>query len=243
MIYPTTLSSALRTSPNLSSPLYRRWFPGAGQRGGGFAGVGIIDPETGLDMGPDIVGTVISNDPLIPFDPSVNPSTLTLSEPSLYTQLVAEGVSPLDAAQYDQAGATAAGFDPSVYYAAPGYNQTPAGPAGPSVAARGAAATGASANTAAQLAGALARAIAPNPGTTTCPPGYVYGAPGQSVQLAPGMSTVGTGRCVPISGLPGAPGPQWVSFATNKQIITYGVVVVAALVLVNLIPSGGRRRR
>ena len=38
MIYPTTLSSALRTSPNLSSPLYRRWFPGAGQRGGGFAG-------------------------------------------------------------------------------------------------------------------------------------------------------------------------------------------------------------
>ena len=77
--------------------------------------------------------------------------------------------------------------------------------------------------------------------------GTVVAAPGS------GCSTgyrYATGVCVPgIVGQGGAvstkPAGQWFGFATNQQVVTFGVVVIGALVLVNLIPSsgGGRRRR
>lgn len=98
---------------------------------------------------------------------------------SLYSQLIAQGVQPIDAQAYDPAGAAAAGFT------APSSSTSTAG----------------AITAAAQIATALSRAIAPTAGmfggTTSCPAGYVYGAPGASVQIAPGVATVGTGKCLP----------------------------------------------
>jgi hypothetical protein len=208
MIYPTTLSSALRTSPNLSSPLYRRWFPGQGQRGGGFAGMGLCDPSdptcvsvdtTTLDIGGGYAGAptgiVTSTDPT----------------PSMYSQLIAQGVAPADAYQYDPTGAIAAGVDPSTLYAAPGstiQNVTP-----------GTALTPAQL-TAQQVAAPLTAGTVSQVATTVCPSGY----------------RSSTGACVAATG-------QWFSFATNAQVMTYGAVILGALILVPMISGGGGRRR
>jgi hypothetical protein len=98
---------------------------------------------------------------------------------SLYSQLIAQGVLPIDAQAYDPAGAAAAGF----------------------TAPAGSTSTAGTITAAAQIATALSRAISPTAGmfggTTSCPAGYVYGVPGASVQIAPGVATVGTGKCLP----------------------------------------------
>ncbi len=80
---------------------------------------------------------------------------------------------------------------------------------------------------AAQIATGLTAGTVQTVPASSCPSGYKFSA----------------GPCVP--GPAGSTPGQWVSFATNKQLITFGVVVVAGLLIVNLIPSGGggRRRR
>jgi hypothetical protein len=106
----------------------------------------------------------------------------------------------------------------------------PAGAPSTSIAAPSATVLSKLALTAAQLtAGVQAGTVVAAPGGS-CPTGYRYA----------------TGVCVPgIVGAGGAtkPAGQWFSFATNKQVVTFGAVVIGALVLVNLIPSGGGRRR
>lgn len=89
--------------------------------------------------------------------------------------------------------------------------------------------------TAAQIkAGMAAGTVVAAPGSG-CSTGYRYA----SGVCVPGI--VGAGGAISTN-----PAGQWFSFATNKQVMTFGVVVIGALVLVNLIPSGGgggRRRR
>lgn len=58
--------------------------------------------------------------------------------------------------------------------------------------------------------------------SSTCPSGYLVS---------------GTGQCV------AAAASQWVDFATNQQILTWGAIALGGIVLINLIPSGGKRRR
>jgi hypothetical protein len=238
MIYPTTLSSALRTSPNLSSPLYRRWFPGSGQRGGGFAGMGCdpndpTDPTCAVDPVSAVATDPNMGDPLAAC--AADPNCSMPIAPSLYSQLIAQGVAPVDAYQYDPTGAIAAGVDPSTLYAGPGStitNVTPGTALTPAqstalsqqVAAQAAllkmvpAATSA-ALTAAQLAAGLTAGTIAKVATTVCPSGY----------------RSSTGACVAATG-------QWFSFATNAQVMTYGAVLIGALILIPAL-SGGRRRR
>ncbi len=221
----SNLGSALRNA-NAESALYRRWFPGAGQRGGGFAGMGFCDPSDPTCVGADlpITGTVINTDP----------ATGELPTSSLYDQLIAEGVQPADAYQYDPTGAIAAGVDPSSLFAAPGStikNVTPGSPLTPAqltaqqVAAQAALlkmvpAVSSAALTAAQLAAGLTQGTIAKVATTVCPSGY----------------RSSTGACVQSSG-------QWFSFATNNQVMTFGAVILAAIIIVPALSGGGRRRR
>jgi hypothetical protein len=89
------------------------------------------------------------------------------------------------------------------------------------------------ATVAAQVAAAIAKAVAPLTGTT-CPAGYVYGAPGQSVQLGPGVATVGAGKCIPMIGAAGSP-----SLIPGVSNTTLGI---AAVVVFALFMMGGKRR-
>ncbi len=81
---------------------------------------------------------------------------------------------------------------------------------------------------AAQIAAALTRALNPTSGIfggapTSCPTGYVYGAPGQSVTIAPGVATVGTGKCLPSTVPTG--------IVPGVSNTTLGIAVVAVLFL------------
>jgi hypothetical protein len=90
---------------------------------------------------------------------------------------------------------------------------------------------------AAQVAAALSKAITPiisATGVPSCPAGYAYGAAGQSVQIAPGVATVGAGRCLPVSGIGTG---QLISGVSNS---TLGIAAIAFLALMMF--SGGRRR-
>jgi hypothetical protein len=272
VIYPTTLSSALRTSPNLSSPLYRRWFPGAGQRGGGFAGfaegvrtgfvgIGLYAGFSGLGQmcsdgsypqsdgtcedgssptyeadqygatcqvasmiggncpgsapvgtTPTPSGTVLSTTPPIALVPSPVPTTLTTTSP----MVAAGGLCPDGSTPFSDGSCAE--------------TSAPAGSQG---------------NTAAlaQVAAALAKAVNPTApaiagGAVTCPAGYIYGAPGVSVQLSPGVATVGTGKCLPVSSASIIPG------ITNAQLTSYAVLGGAVLLGVLMISSlAGKKRR
>ena len=158
---------------------------------------------------------------------STDPIPLVATPQSMYLQLVSQGVSPLDAQQYDPTGAAAAGFDPSLYYAAPGSTITPPTSAPSETTAPGSSVASA-ATAAAQIASALSRALAPTPGIfggapTSCPTGYVYGAPGASVQIAPGVATVGAGKCLPSTVATG--------IVPGVSNTTLGIAVVAVLFL------------
>lgn len=92
---------------------------------------------------------------------------------------------------------------------------------------------------AAQISAALSRAVAPGAGNS-CPAGFVYGAPGQSVQLAPGVATIGAGKCLPVtSGVSG----QWISGVQNSTLVMIvGGVAIAVLLISSLSGGKGRRR-
>jgi hypothetical protein len=149
--------------------------------------------------------------PQINMDPSPIGTTLAPPELSLYAQLVQQGVNPIDAQVYDPTGAAAAGYIPGSA-TSPSTSTSTAG-----------AITAAS-----QIAAALSRALAPTPGIfggtpTSCPAGYVYGAPGASVAIAPGVATVGTGKCLP-STVPAGIIP-------GVSNTTLGIAVFAVIVL------------
>jgi hypothetical protein len=126
------------------------------------------------------------------------------------------------------------GVDPSTLYADPGYNiknVTPGTPLTPAqltaqqVAAQAALlkmvpAVSSAALTAAQIAAGLSTGSISQVATTVCPSGY----------------RSSTGACVAATG-------QWFSFATNAQVMTYGAVIIGALILVPMLSGGGRRRR
>ena len=78
--------------------------------------------------------------------------------------------------------------------------------------------------TAAQIAAGVSAGTVKT--SAACPSGYSFS----------------TGVCVPKSGAVATPAGQWFSFATNQQVTTFGLVILGALIFVNLIPSGGRRR-
>lgn len=125
-------------------------------------------------------------------------------------------------------------IDPSLLYAGPGYNiknVTPGAPLTPAqltaqqVAAQAALlkmvpAVSSAALTAAQLAAGLTTGTIARVATTVCPSGY----------------RSSTGACVQSSG-------QWFSFATNSQVMTFGAVILAAIIIVPALSGGGRRRR
>ena len=228
----SNLGSALRNA-NAESALYRRWFPGAGKRGGGFAGMGLCDPSDPTCVGADLLGagdTITSNDPAAGFDPGI-------ATPSMFDQLIAQGVNRSDACVYDPAGCDAAN---ALIGMGPTPNTTPGAPLTaaqlqqqqtaaaaallkmvPTAAATAAAlAQSGLALTAAQIAAGVQAGTVRNVPTTTCPSGYQYM----------------TGVCVPVKG-------QWFSFATNAQVMLYGAVILGALIIVPALSGGGGRRR
>jgi hypothetical protein len=215
----SNLGSALRNA-NAESALYRRWFPGAGQRGGGFAGMGLCDPSdpTCVAAEPPIVGTWTSNDPVVPFDPLANDPLLTdESGVNCLASMFVNGQCPSN--------------DPTSIYANPGYNIKNVTP-GPvltdaQLKAQQAAALAVLAKmvpgtalTAAQIAAGLASGTVSAVPKTVCPSGYNYG-----------------GQCVPSAS------SQWVSFATNNQVLVFGAVIIGALIIVPALSGGGGRRR
>ena len=204
--------------PNMESPLYQRRFPGQGQRGGsGMYGLG-QSGETDTEGG-GLFTTQVT-------DYSSGEGDGVDTGGSLYAQLIAAGVDPVDAEAYLVTGQLPGGSTGAT--TVPGKILTDAELKAEQTAAHAwmlqnvpgisAAVAGTLALTAAQIATGIANGTVQK--TATCPSGYQFV----------------TGICVPDSG-------QWFSFATNKQILTWGGVVIAALVIVNLIPSGGGRRR
>lgn len=87
------------------------------------------------------------------------------------------------------------------------------------------------ASAAATLAAAVAKAVNPTAGTTSCPAGYVYGAPGQSVTISPGVATVGTGKCLPST----ATGTPLIAGVSNTTL------AIAAFAFVALMMMGKKR--
>jgi hypothetical protein len=189
--------------------------------------MGLCDPASDPTCGVVDVSTDPSITPIVAV-PSSDPGA------SLYSQLIAQGVAPADAYQYDPTGAIAAGVDPSTLYAAPGYNitnvtpgtaLTPAQLTAQQVAAQAALlkmvpAASSAALTAAQIAAGLTTGTVSQVATTVCPSGY----------------RSSTGACVAAAG-------QWFSFATNAQVMTYGAVILGALVILPMLSGGGGRRR
>jgi hypothetical protein len=174
------------------------------RRGFGYA----YDPFRGMrGLGDDVTGLVTGNDP-IPFDPSPIGTTLTVPyDPSaIGTTLTDPTVAALQACAADPNCSMPSGISPvtgapmvSTGLCADGSPMFADGSCAETSAAPGSAGATAAA---AQLAAALARSMAPTTGifggaATSCPSGYVYGAPGASVQIAPGIATVGTGKCIP----------------------------------------------
>jgi hypothetical protein len=232
----SNLGSALRNA-NAESALYRRWFPGAGQMGGGFAGMGFCDPSdptcvdtTTLDVSGGYTGAptgiVTSTDPLTGEPPTS----------SMFDQLVAQGVNRSDACVYDPAGCDAAN---ALIGMGPTPNTTPGAPLTdaqlqqqqtaaaaallkmvPTAAATAAALANGLSLTPAQIAAGVQAGTVRSVPSTTCPSGYQYM----------------TGACVPGSG-------QWFSFATNTQVMLYGAVILGALIIVPALSGGGGRRR
>ncbi len=214
----SNLGSALRNA-NAESALYRRWFPGAGQRGGGFAGMGFCDPSD------PTCGVIESTDPVtgepIVAAPSDDPLLTDESGNYCLASMFVNGQCPQSA-------------DLSYLYAPPGYNiknVTPGAPLTPAqltaqqVAAQAALlkmvpAVSSAALTAAQIATGLTQGTIARVATTVCPSGY----------------RSSTGACVQPSG-------QWFSFATNNQVMTFGAVILAAIIIVPALSGGGRRRR
>lgn len=97
-----------------------------------------------------------------------------------------------------------------------------------------------SANSVAAIAAALAKAVTPTAakiagGVPTCPAGYVYGAAGQSVTIAPGVSTVGTGKCLPSTAVVGA------SIIAGVSNTTLAIGVVVFLTFLMAMGSKGKR--
>lgn len=268
MIYPTTLSSALRTSPNLSSPLYRRWFPGAGQRGGGFAGFADYRGFSGLgqmcadgsypqDDGTcadgssptyetdqygatcQVTSMVGGNCPgSAPVTPVTSPIPTTLPTDTGSTTLSYPGMPALPSST---TGLCPDGSPPwddgSCVTCSDGSVPWSDGSCGPAPLASGAVkltpgTASPAAAAAAVIAAALSKAIAPTVGAggvTSCPAGYIYGAPGASVQLSPGVSTVGTGKCLPVASTSIIPG------ITNSSLVTFGVILVGSFIFVQLV--------
>jgi hypothetical protein len=149
---------------------------------------------------------------------------------SSYSQLIAQGVSPADAYQYDPAGAAAAGVDPSTLFAITSPTMsTPTAPATPAESAAASAwllqnvpATATTAQalstlalTAAQIASGLTAGAVQAVPVGTCPSGYRYAS----------------GTCVPsvtaASVIPGI----------SNSSLMIGVVIFAAVMLM----SGKRR--
>ena len=253
-IYPNTVAmgSTLRR-PNDESPLYRRWFSGAGQRGGGFAGIGLYSGFSGLgqlcadgsepyqgDAGLECddgstPGSYIASElpttttpittPITPIALIPSPTSTTLTQtPTTQAALCPDGSPPWSD------GSCVTCPDGSVPWSDGSCGSTPATPNAVPV------------NAAAQLAAALAKALAPTPspiagGVPSCPAGYVYGAPGASVVLSPGVATVGTGKCLPST----AAGSSLISGVTNAQLTSYvvlGGVTLLAIVLFSSLAGG-----
>lgn len=192
------------------------------RRGYGYA----FDPRRGMrGLGDDTFGEVTSTDPVpitpvpvfvpnpttldVPTVTVPNPSTLTPPSGSFDWSGPPQGICPDGSAPFSDGSCVE--------------TSAPSGSAG-SIAA------------AAQVAAALTKAIAPimsATGVPSCPAGYSYGAAGQSVQIAPGVATVGAGKCLPVTGL--ATG-QLISGISNGTLAIVGIGFLALMML------GGRRR-
>jgi hypothetical protein len=180
-----------------------------------------IDPSGGYVGAP--IGVVTSTDPV---------------PGSTYDQLIAQGVTPADAYQYDPAGAIAAGVDPSTLFpitsgvVTPGAALTPAQLAAQQGQAQAwllqnvpptpsgltqAQQLASLALTAAQIASGVSAGTVQSTSTSACPSGYKYAA----------------GPCVPSPGLLGAPLIAGVSNTT----LAIGAVIFLALMMM-----GGKRR-
>lgn len=183
---------------------------------------------------------------------------------STYSQLITQGVSPADAYAYDPAGAIASGYIPPVSTVSTPVSTAPLvancpdgtppwsdgscvtcsdgsvpwsdGSCGAAPATAGAV----SANSVAAIAAALAKAVAATApkvagGVPTCPAGYVYGAAGQSVTIAPGVSTVGTGKCLPSTA---AASTSIIAGVSNTNL-----AIAVAIILTIAMASGSKGKR
>ncbi len=210
------------------------------RRGFGYA----FNPLLGMrGLGDDITGLVTSTDP-IPYDPSPIGSTLIVPyDPSpIGSTLTDPNVAALQACAADPNCSMPTGASPitgvptsSTGLCTDGSPQFSDGSCAETSAAPGSAGATAAA---AQLAAALSRSIAPTTGIfggapTSCPAGYVYGAPGASVQIAPGIATVGQGKCIPSTVSAG--------IIPGISNTTLGIAAVVFLGLM-MMSSGGKRR-
>ncbi len=214
---------------------------------------GFLDAPSGMLTNTDPIALVPSDlptslTPTVNYDPTVMYDMGPTPPPSLATSVVdSSGItwncdssgSCCDDNGNCQVGPPTPASDPANQAAATKVAALAQAAGGTYGAASAATIAAAAATQAAQIAAALSKAVTPSAGNT-CPTGYVFGAVGQSIQIAPGVSTVGTGKCVPISGTPAG---QWVSFATNTQIMVFAGVIIAALVVVPMLSGGGGRRR
>lgn len=201
--------------PNMESPLYQRWFPGQGQRGGsGMYGLGdeLSDAESGIF-------TTQSNDPF-----TTGSGETATETPGIHDWGTID-TSSGETATLDtwQAQADCAEFGGS---ACDQFVMTGGTP------------------TDAQLkATATLRTLDPSKLASAIASGAVVKSASVGASCPSGLAYK-NGTCIPMGGTGvRTPPGQWVSFATNQQLITWGGVVIAALVIINLIPSGGGRRR
>jgi hypothetical protein len=140
---------------------------------------------------------------------------------SLYSQLIAQGVAPADAYQYDPSGAIAAGVDPSTLFPLTSGAVTPGAPLTPAQLAQQQTAASAwllqnvpvtpsgltqaqqlatLALTAAQIASGVTAGTVQATPTSACPSGYKYSTgpcvPGAATGILPGVSNATLGLVV-----------------------------------------------
>ena len=182
--------------------------------------------------------------------------TTPASDTTLYDQLIAQGVNPTDAAAYLTVAPltsvlpttlTPSGTVPTVSSPvgttlSPTLCSDGSAPFSDGSCTQTAAPAGSQGNIAAlaQVAAALTKAVAPTVsavgGIPTCPAGFVYGAPGASVSISPGVSTVGTGKCLPSTTTTGL-GASLIAGLSNTTLLV-GVLVFAAVMMA----TGSKRR-